>query len=72
MHAHTLGPHQFEDLNGNDVTGNVNGTNNIDGDTLDMAVSPEDLQTTGVLVFFGGAPVTVLTTSSSTIRSGSG
>ena len=28
MHAHTLGPGQFEDLNGNNVIDNVIGTNN--------------------------------------------
>jgi hypothetical protein len=59
MHAHTLGPNQFEDLNGNNVIGNIIGTNNKDGDTLDSPASPEDLQTTGVLVFSGGSPVTM-------------
>ena len=59
MHAHTLGPGQFEDLNGNTVIGNVIGENNKDGDPLDSPASPEDLQTTGVLVFSGGVPVTV-------------
>jgi hypothetical protein len=59
MHAHTIGPGQFEDLSGNTITGNKIGKNNIDGDTLDSPASPEDLQTTGVLVFSGGAPVSV-------------
>ena len=59
MHAHTLKPGQFEDLSGNTITGNKIGKNNIDGDTLDSPASPEDLQTTGVLVFSGGAPVSV-------------
>ena len=59
MHAHTIMPGQFEDLNGNTITGNKIGKNNIDGDTLDSPASPEDLQTTGVLVFSGGAPVSV-------------
>ena len=59
MHAHTIAPGQFEDLNGNTITGNKIGKNNIDGDTLDSPASPKDLQTTGVLVFSGGAPVSV-------------
>jgi hypothetical protein len=59
MHAHTIQPGQFEDLSGNTITGNKIGKNNIDGDTLDSPASPEDLQTTGVLVFSGGAPVSV-------------
>ena len=59
MHAHTIKPGQFEDLNGNTITGNKIGKNNIDGDTLDSPASPKDLQTTGVLVFSGGAPVSV-------------
>ena len=60
MHAHTLMPGQFEDLNGNKIIGNRIGTNNIGGDTLDAPASPTDLKTTGVLVFSGGAPVTVV------------
>ena len=59
MHAHTIKPGQFEDLNGNTITGNKIGKNNIDGDTLDSPASPKDLQTTGVLVFSGGAHVSV-------------
>ncbi len=59
MHAHTIAPGQFEDLNGNTITGNKIGKNNIDGDTLDSPASPKDLQTTGVLVFSGGTPVSV-------------
>ena len=59
MHAHTLGPGQFEDLSGNKIIGNVIGKNNIDGDPLDSPASPKDLQTTGVLVFSGGTPVSV-------------
>jgi hypothetical protein len=63
MHAHTIGPGQFEDLSGNRVIGNTIGKNNLDGDTLDCppgstTCSPQDLKTTGVLVFSGGAPVT--------------
>jgi hypothetical protein len=58
MHAHTIKPGQFEDLSGNQVIGNVIGKNNVDGDTLDSPASPEDLVTTGVLVFSGGTPVT--------------
>jgi len=59
MHAHTLMKGQFEDLSGNVVTGNTIFRNNLDGDTLDSPASPEDLKTTGVLVFSGGTPVTV-------------
>jgi len=59
FHAHTLKPGQFEDLSGNQVIGNVIGKNNVDGDTLDSPASPEDLVTTGILVFSGGTPVTV-------------
>ncbi|HYB26389.1 MAG TPA: right-handed parallel beta-helix repeat-containing protein [Solirubrobacteraceae bacterium] len=57
MHAHTIGPGQFEDLNGNDVVNNIIGRNNIDGDTLDGSQS--DLQPTGVLVFSATVPVSV-------------
>jgi Periplasmic copper-binding protein (NosD) len=61
MHAHTIAPGQFEDLNGNQVIGNTIGKNNLDGDTLDCApnsaCTPQDLKTTGVLVFSGGTPV---------------
>ncbi|MGP0024352.1 MAG: right-handed parallel beta-helix repeat-containing protein [Streptosporangiaceae bacterium] len=59
MHAHTIMPGQFEDLNGNTISGNKIGKNNIDGDPLDSPASPEDLSTTGVLVFSGGSPVSV-------------
>jgi nitrous oxidase accessory protein NosD len=62
MHAHTIQPGQFEDLNGNRVIGNRIGKNNLDGDTLDCppnsTCTPQDLVTTGVLVFSGGTPVT--------------
>lgn len=62
MHAHTIKPGQFEDLNGNKVIGNIIGKNNLDGDTLDCppgstTCSPQDLVTTGVLVFSGGTKV---------------
>jgi len=59
MHAHTIGKGQFEDLSGNVIVDNTIGKNNLDGDTLDHPASPEDLKTTGVLVFSGGTPVTV-------------
>jgi nitrous oxidase accessory protein NosD len=59
MHAHTIPPGAFEDLNGNRVIGNAIGKNNLGGDPLDSPASPEDLATTGILVFSGGAPVTV-------------
>ena len=62
MHAHTLGPGQFEDLNGNNVVDNSIGINNTGGDPLDSAPPPappgvKDLATTGILVFSGGTPV---------------
>jgi hypothetical protein len=60
MHAHTIKPGQFELLSGNKIIGNRIGTNNIDGDTLDAPASPKDLKTTGVLVFSGGTPVTLV------------
>jgi nitrous oxidase accessory protein NosD len=59
FHAHIVAPGAFEDLSGNKVIGNVIGTNNVDGDTLDSPASPEDLVTTGILVYSGGTPVTV-------------
>ena len=45
------------------MIGNTIGKNNLDGDTLDCppgstTCSPQDLVTTGVLVFSGGTPVT--------------
>ena len=63
MHAHTINPGQFEDLSGNRVIGNNIGRNNLDGDTLDCppgstTCSPQDLVTTGILVFSGGTRVT--------------
>ena len=57
MHAHTLAPGQFEDLSGNKIIGNKIGTNNTGGDPLDAPASPQDMKTTGVLVFSGGIPV---------------
>ena len=57
LHAHTLGPGQFEDLSGNTLINNVIGKNNIDGDPLDSPASPQDPLTTGVLVFSGGTSV---------------
>jgi nitrous oxidase accessory protein NosD len=57
MHAH--GPATNEDLNGNVIVGNSIGKNNIDGDTLDGPPGPSDPNTTGVLVYSGGTPVTV-------------
>ena len=59
MHAHIISKGQFEDLSDNVIVGNTIGKNNLDGDTLDAPASPVDLKTTGVLVFSGGAPVTV-------------
>jgi nitrous oxidase accessory protein NosD len=59
MHAHRIGPKQFEDLNGNVITRNTIGKNNLDGDAPDGPARPSDKQTTGVLVYSGGVPVTV-------------
>jgi Protein of unknown function (DUF1565) len=64
MHAHTLGKGQFEDLSGNNVIGNNIGRNNTGGDPLDCppgsaTCSPQDLVTTGILVFSAGTPVTL-------------
>jgi hypothetical protein len=57
MHAHTLAPGQFEDLNGNRIVHNAIGRNNVGGDRLDGTAN--DLYTTGVLVFSGTVPVQV-------------
>jgi len=65
MHAHTLAPGQYEDLSGNNVYGNVIGTNNVGspvagpGDQLDGPPA-QDLDTTGVLVFSASVPVDVV------------
>jgi Periplasmic copper-binding protein (NosD) len=59
MHAHTVAPGAHEDLSGNVIVHNFIGKNNLDGDTLDGPPGPADTQTTGVLVFSGGTPVTV-------------
>jgi parallel beta-helix repeat protein len=58
MHAHTLAPGQFEDLNGNQIIGNVIGTNNSAGDELDGPPA-QDLVTTGVLVFSASVSTSV-------------
>jgi parallel beta-helix repeat protein len=57
MHAHTVGPGQFEDLSGNQIVNNTIGTNNTGGDPLDGTAT--DTATTGILVFSGTVPVTV-------------
>jgi hypothetical protein len=57
MHAHTLGPGQFEDLSGNRILHNVIGKNNTGGDPLDG--KPTDPHTTGILVFSGTVPLKV-------------
>jgi nitrous oxidase accessory protein NosD len=59
MHAHIVGPGQFEDLSGNVIVGNVFGKNNLLGDPLDGPPGPSDMQTTAVLVYSGGTKVTV-------------
>ena len=58
MHAHTIGPGQFEDLNGNVIINNAIGKNNLDGDTLDGPPVVDPVPT-GVLVFSGSPTVTV-------------
>lgn len=64
MHAHTIGPGQFEDLNGNRIVRNVIGQNNLGspeagpGDPLD-GPPVTDPDTTGILVFSGTVPVQV-------------
>jgi nitrous oxidase accessory protein NosD len=59
MHAHIVGPGQFEDLSGNVIVGNSLGKNNLLGDPLDGPPGPSDKQTTAVLVYSGGTKVTV-------------
>jgi nitrous oxidase accessory protein NosD len=59
MHAHIVGPGQFEDLSGNVIVGNVFGKNNLLGDPLDGPPGPSDMRTTAVLVYSGGTKVTV-------------
>jgi nitrous oxidase accessory protein NosD len=59
MHAHIVGPGQFEDLSGNVIVRNVIGKNNLLGDPLDGPPGPSDMQTTAVLVYSGGTKVTV-------------
>jgi hypothetical protein len=59
MHAHKIGPGQFEDLSGNVIVGNAIGKNNLDGDKLDGPPGPSDLVPTGVLVYSGGTRVFV-------------
>jgi hypothetical protein len=63
MHAHTLPPGLFEDLNGNRIIGNAIGRNNVGspvvpGDPLDGPPA-QDFLTTGILVFSGSVPVHV-------------
>src|ERR1700680_1998741 len=63
MHAHTLPPGMFEDLNGNRIIDNQIGRNNVGsplvpGDPLDGPPA-QDFHTTGILVFSGTVPVTV-------------
>jgi parallel beta-helix repeat protein len=63
MHAHTLPPGLFEDLNGNRIIDNVIGRNNVGspvvpGDPLDGPPA-QDFRTTGILVFSGTVPVHV-------------
>jgi hypothetical protein len=62
IHAHLPGG---EDLNGNKVTKNVFGTNNIGGDPYDGPPGPTDFQTTGIAVY--SAPKVHMTISRNTI-----
>lgn len=59
MHAHTLPPGLFEDLNGNVIVHNSIGKNNLGGDGLDGPPVGPVTAHTGVLVFSGGTPVAV-------------
>jgi parallel beta-helix repeat protein len=63
MHAHPIGPGQFEDLNGNRIIHNTIGPNNTGGDP-----DAGDTHTTGILVYSGTVPVKV-TISHNKIRS---
>ena len=54
MHAHPIGPGQFEDLNGNRIVHNTIGTNNSGGDP-----DAGDTSTTGILVLSNTVPVSV-------------
>jgi nitrous oxidase accessory protein NosD len=58
IHAHLPGG---EDLNGNIVSHNVFGTNNIGGDGYDGPPGPSDFQTTGIAVY--SAPTVHMTIS---------
>jgi parallel beta-helix repeat protein len=64
MHAHTLPPGTFEDLNGNRIIDNRIGANNLGsavagrGDGLDGPPA-QDFSPTGILVFSGTLPVHV-------------
>jgi hypothetical protein len=64
MHAHTVGPGQFEDLNGNRIIHNVIGRNNLGspeagpGDPND-GPGTENPCATGIEVFSGTVPVRV-------------
>jgi hypothetical protein len=60
MHAHIIPKGQFEDLNGNVIVANAIGKNNVDGDPLDGVPGTSDPHTTGVLVYSGGTPVSVV------------
>jgi nitrous oxidase accessory protein NosD len=54
MHAHPIGPGQFEDLSGNRIIHNTIGPNNKGGDP-----DASDSFTTGILVYSGTVPVKV-------------
>ncbi len=56
LHAHPIAPGTFEDLNGNNVIGNVIGQNNLAPDMDDGPNSPQG--TVGVVVY-GAVPVTI-------------
>lgn len=54
LHAHPVGPGQFEDLSGNRIVHNTIGKNNVGGDP-----DANDTVTTGVLVYSGTVPLQV-------------
>jgi nitrous oxidase accessory protein NosD len=56
LHAHPIAPGTFEDLNGNNVIGNVIGQNNLAPDTDPGPNAPKS--TVGVLVY-GAVPVSI-------------
>jgi Protein of unknown function (DUF1565) len=56
LHAHPIAPGTFEDLNNNNVIGNLIGQNNL---TPDMDDGPNSPQTTVGVLVYGAVPVTI-------------